>query len=301
MNVDPTAAVTLSDSQFPVTVDPQFQIIPATMGTGWHSYNQAGTQITNSDRDGVSGYSHTFGANDHWRFVIDLGYGYLWTHVAPNARVFSANMQFDIGTPARRGGAVHPGVQFPDRFEHAVAAGDGVSRQRVELGSVHTVNPGTCSDYSSYGYTRTPSVLSGYPGTALVDITNVLRPYVASHNDAVRFGASLTDRPTPPTTSNQPCRPCRSCGTRRRAPPPWSARRTGRRSRRRRPPCRWEPSLTPMPARRRPTRPCCTPASRTTWRTPIRPRTARQIVRSGRAVTAPRIGGTSRQGFCRTG
>jgi RHS repeat-associated protein len=194
VDVDPGLAGGLADAQFPVTVDPMFQIIPATMGGNWGSYNQAGNLSQGANQWGLLGDWQFFGGHDRWRFNIQMGYQYLWTNIAANARVVSANLKLDLAPYPTSVAPFNNNVwqQFPTS-----GYGQYVNVCHASAWSYAGAYPGwdqgKCRDWYYYGFQAVSSVVGGYPGSTLVDVTNMLRPWVAAHDPNGVFGVSLKD------------------------------------------------------------------------------------------------------------
>ncbi len=195
VNVDPSLALTLSDAQFPVTVDPQIQIVPSSMGGYWYSFNQGGNLTTTNNQWGLLGNWRIFNGDDRWRFAISMGYQYLWTNLAPNAQVFSANMQLDLAQYPTAAAPVFDSQwsQFPTS-----GTANNVNVCQASAWNYAGTNPGWggCTDYYNYGYAPAASMIAGYPGTTYVDVTQLLRPWVATHNPGGVFGVAMDDLPS---------------------------------------------------------------------------------------------------------
>ena len=193
VSVDLAALKSLPAEKYPVTIDPLFEIIPATMGGTWGSYNSAGNLATSTNQWGLLGNWRIFNADDYWRFVIQPGYQYLWQTIAPNPKVFSANLKLvNSQYPA----AAAP--TFDTQWSNFPTTGNTshVTACYATAYSYAGAYPGlggtaNCRDGYYYGFSYVPSDLSGYPGQTLVDVTHLIRPWVANKTTFGALGVSV--------------------------------------------------------------------------------------------------------------
>ncbi len=192
--VDAGAADRLVEAQFPVVVDPTVEIIPASMGGSWASYNQAGNISTGSNQWGLLGDWRWFGLTDYWRFNISMGYQYLWTNLAPNPRVVAANIKLQTTS--------QPTWAAPIFDVHA--AGFPTSSDDVLVRACHAsawsyagAYPGwdasKCRDSYYYGFGLVPSVLGPHDSYTYVNVSEMLRPWVETKSPYGVFGLSVAD------------------------------------------------------------------------------------------------------------
>jgi YD repeat-containing protein len=194
--VDAGVLARLPVEAFPVSVDPSFTVIPASMGGSWASYNSAGNLSTGVNQWGLLGNWRIFGGDDYWRFNIQPGYQYLWTNIAANARVFSANLRLNtVEYPA----AAAP--VFDSQWSSFPTSGyDAYPRAcHASAWSYAGAYPGwdlsKCNEGYFFGYSWTGSVIGAHPSSGYVDVTNMIRPWVAAHDANGVLGVSVDDWP----------------------------------------------------------------------------------------------------------
>jgi hypothetical protein len=172
-----------------VTVDPTTVILPGTMGATWASYNQAGNLAQGTNQSGLVGNWRIFNADDYWRFAIAPGYQYLWNSVAANARVFAANLQLaTVANPA----AVAPftGSNFPTSLLTDTV--NVCQANNWNYGGIYT-GWGGCTNTWWPGFYQVYSDLGPHFSSTYVDVTNLLRPWVANHDPNGVLGVSVPD------------------------------------------------------------------------------------------------------------
>lgn len=182
----------LGPEQYPVTVDPSTTIIPSSMGGSWASYNSAGNLSQGTSQWGLLGNWRVLGGDDYWRFSVSPGYQYLWNSVASNARVFGANLKLDtVAYPT----AVSPftGSNYPTS---SVSEGVTVCQASAwNYGGAYPGYSGTCNDQYWAGFQQAWSVIGAHSSSALVDVTSLVRPWVANHDPNGVLGVSIDDWP----------------------------------------------------------------------------------------------------------
>ena len=194
VGMDASAVDRLSAKQFPVVVDPSIEIIPASMGGSWASYNQAGNITTGSNQWGLLGDWRIFGATDYWRFNISMGYQYLWNTLAANPKLISANVKLQtVANPA----AVAP--SFDTLWSSYPTSGNDalVRACHSSAWSYAGAYPGwdvsKCRDGYYYGYGLVDSVLGAHPGTTYVNVSDMMRPWVAAKDPNGVIGLSVAN------------------------------------------------------------------------------------------------------------
>ena len=195
--VDSAVLAKLPADAFPVSVDPSFQVIPASMGGSWASYDSLNGVPggTGTAQGGLLGNWRVFGSDDYWRFNIAPGYQYLWTNVAPNARVFGANLRLDtFPYPSASAPFASSWSSFPTSSNPAYPTACFASAWSY-AGAYPGWNLGQCTDGYFYGYTWTGSAIGAHPSTGYVDVTNLVRPYVANHDTNLVLGVSVDNWP----------------------------------------------------------------------------------------------------------
>ncbi|MFN7147898.1 MAG: PA14 domain-containing protein [Microthrixaceae bacterium] len=189
---DVAAAQRLSADQFPVVVDPSVEIIPASMGGTWSSHNQAGNLTTGTSQWPLMGDWRIFGATDYWRSNVNMGYSHLWTSLAPNPKVFSAVVKLQtVEYPAPAAPTFDTSWSlFPTSPNDALIRACHSSAVSY-AGAYPGVDAAKCRDSYYFGYSLTDSVLGAHSGTTYVDVSDMVRPWVAAKDGAQRIGLSV--------------------------------------------------------------------------------------------------------------
>ena len=196
VGVDVGFVESLKAEQFPVVVDPTFEVLPASMGGGWASFNNQGGFATGMNQWGLLGDWQVLGGVDYWAFGTNLGYQYLWTNIAANPKVFSANLKL-YSTPGPT--AVAPAF---DTLWNLFLTSVNAARVRVCHASAWSFGgmyPGwdlaKCTSGYYYGYSWADSLQGPAATTNRVDVTNLVRPWVAAKDPGGVLGVSVEQYP----------------------------------------------------------------------------------------------------------
>jgi RHS repeat-associated protein len=191
--VDPAAVAKVPADRFPVTVDPPLEILPASMGGEWRSYNSAGNISTGPNNQwGLLGNWRFAGGNDYWRFVIKPGIGSLIS-LAPTARIFSANLKL---TATDYPTAVAPVFDTSwSSFPSASATSFVQSCWAGAWSYAGALSNGSCDNWFYSGFDPVVATVSPSPSVDYIDVTNMIRPWVATNNTGAALGVSMADAP----------------------------------------------------------------------------------------------------------
>ncbi|MDQ2700169.1 MAG: PA14 domain-containing protein, partial [Actinomycetota bacterium] len=188
--------------KYPLVLDPSFEVLPLSMGGTWQSYSLAGSGSTVGTNEWVLfGDWRLFGATDYWRAAVSTGYSRLWTHVAANPRVFSANLKVtSVGGLSPLGPYASIASSFPTSDGAYVGQEDPLLTVCHASAWSHAgAYPGhggasNCRSGYYYGYSWVPSI-QGASGTVnRVDVTDMVRPWVASKTAGNVFGLSAENQ-----------------------------------------------------------------------------------------------------------
>lgn len=194
VSVDAAALSRLAADRFPVVVDPTIEIIPSTMGGSWASYNQAGNYTTGTNQWGLLGDTRVFGGTDYWRFNIQPGYQYLWNTVTSNPRVVSAALKLPtVANPAPVAPVFDTSwSSFPTSGNDALVRACHASAWSY-AGAYPGWDVAKCRDSRYFGFGLVDSILGAHPGETYVDVSEMLRPWVAAKDPNGVIGLSVAD------------------------------------------------------------------------------------------------------------
>lgn len=189
-----------ADVEFPLVVDPAFEVIPSTMGGSWQSYNSTGGYTLGTNEWMLFGDWRVFGGTDYWRTNVHLGYSRLWTHVAANPRVFSANLKlYTVGGLHPAGPLASISHLFPSSNGSFPGEADPVvtachASAWTWTGAYPGHDIAKCRSGYYWGYAWTNSVQGPEATTNRVDVTDMVRPWVAAKQAGNVIGVSAQNQ-----------------------------------------------------------------------------------------------------------
>ena len=196
VGVDADVLSQLPADSYPLIVDPSIEITPSSMGGSWASYNSAGNISLGMNQWAMLGNWRLFNADDWFRFNVQPGYQYLWTNVAANAQVFSANLRFTALPEPTNVWPFQPPSSWPTSST-GLQVGACHASAWSYAGAYPGFDPYKCRAGYYYGFIWADSILNGYPNPANpndytnIDVTNMIRPWVAAHDPNGVLGVSM--------------------------------------------------------------------------------------------------------------